>query len=81
MILFMSTYFFSTFTVHYQCITLLRSGSEWPKDQAQLLMHSRYARNLYDSKIKRVFEIALADFEIILFIHLNKHFDGARGTL
>ena len=26
--------------------TLLRSGSEWPFDQAELLMHSRYARKL-----------------------------------
>ena len=32
-------------------------------------MHSRYARNLYDPKIKRIFEIAQALFEIILFIH------------
>jgi hypothetical protein len=39
------------------------------------------ARNLYDPKIKRIFEIARADFEIILFIHLNKHMDGARDNL
>ena len=43
------------------------------------------ARNLYDPKIKRIFEIARADFEIILFIHFyplkNKHLEGARGTL
>ena len=32
-------------------------------------MHSRYARNLYDPKIKIIFEIVRADFEIILFIH------------
>ena len=35
-------------------------------------MHSRYARNVYNSKIKIIFEIAQADFEIILFIHLNQ---------
>ena len=62
-------------------LTLPRSGSEWPKDQAKRLMHSRYAKNLYDPKIKRTFEIGQADFEIILFIHINKHLDGARGTL
>ena len=45
------------------------SGSAWPFDQAYLLMHSRYARNLYDPKIKRIFEIAHVDFEIIIFIH------------
>ena len=44
-------------------------------------MHSRYARNFYTPKIERVFEIAQANFEIILFIHLNKHLDRARGTL
>ena len=33
------------------------------------LMHSRYARNLYNLKIKRIFEIAKADFEKIIFIH------------
>ena len=38
--------------------TLLGSGSEWPKDQALLLTHSRHARNLFDPKIKRFFEIA-----------------------
>ena len=32
-------------------------------------MHSRHARNLYDSKIKRIFEIVWTLFEIILFIH------------
>ena len=32
-------------------------------------MGSRYARNLYDPKIKRIFEIARAHFEKILFIH------------
>ena len=38
-------------------------------------MHSRHARNLFDPKIKIIFEIAWALFEIILFIHLNKkHF-------
>ena len=35
------------------------------------MMHSRYARNLYDPKIEIIFEIERADFEIILFIHLN----------
>ena len=34
-------------------------------------MHSRYARNLYKSKIKRMFEIVQADFETILFIYFN----------
>ena len=28
-----------------------------------------------------MFKIVQADFEIILFIHLNKHLDRARGTL
>ena len=28
-----------------------------------------HARNLYDHKMRRIFEIAQADFEIILFIH------------
>ena len=55
------------------------------KDQKPfLLMHSRHARNLYNSKIKMIFEIAWTLFEIILFIHfysLNKHLDGARSTL
>jgi hypothetical protein len=32
-------------------------------------MHSRHARNLYDYKLKIIFEIAWALFEIILFIH------------
>ena len=65
-------------------LTLLGSKSEWPKDQPVLLMHSRHARNLYDPKIKRIFEIAWTLFEIILlitFIHLNKHLDGAKNTL
>ena len=43
--------------------------------------NSRYARDLYDPKIKRIFEIRWADFVIILFIHLNKHLDGVRSTL
>ena len=30
-----------------------------------------YARNLYNPKIKRIFEIARADFEKILFIHFT----------
>ena len=32
-------------------------------------MGSRYARNLYNPKIKRLFEIGPANFEVILFIH------------
>ena len=32
-------------------------------------MHSRYARNLYNFKIIRIFEIAWTLFSIILFIH------------
>jgi hypothetical protein len=32
-------------------------------------MHSRHARNLYDSKIKIIFEIAWKLFEITRFIH------------
>jgi hypothetical protein len=32
-------------------------------------MHSRHARNLYNPKIKIIFEIAWTLFEIILFIH------------
>ena len=43
--------------------TRLRSGSEWPKKPG---VTSRYARNLYNPKIKIIFR---ADFEIILFIH------------
>ena len=35
----------------------------------------------HPTKTKRIFEIARADFEIILFMHLNKHMDRARGTL
>ena len=60
-------------------LTLLRSGSgsgsgsEWPKDQAYFMMHSRYTRNLYNPKMKIIFEIVLADFEIILFIHFYPH--------
>jgi hypothetical protein len=50
-------------------IKLLGSGSKWPKEQTKFLMYSRYARNLYNPKIKRIFEIAQADFEIFLFIH------------
>ena len=61
--------------------TLLGSGSEWPKDRAYLLMQSRYARNLYKRKMKRIFEITSAHFEIILFIHLNNQLDRARSTL
>ena len=39
-------------------------------------MHSRYARNLYDPKIKRIFEIAWALFEIILFIRFEIAWTG-----
>ena len=53
--------------------TLPRSVSEWPFDQAYLLTHSRYARKLYDPKTKRIFEIARALFEKILFIHFYPH--------
>ena len=55
--------------------------SKWPKDIPFLLMYSRHASNLYDSKIKIVFEIAWTLFAIILFSNLNKHLDGARSTL
>ena len=54
---------------HESLDTLLRSGFEWPKDQAQLLMYSGYVRNLHDSKIERIFEIVQANLEITLFIH------------
>ena len=37
------------------CHTLLLCQSEWLKDQPFLLMHSRYARNLYLPKMKRFF--------------------------
>jgi hypothetical protein len=47
-------------------LTLLRSGSEWPFDQAQLLTYSRYARKLYHPKMKRIFEITQAGVEKIL---------------
>ena len=62
-------------TVTDGVLTLLRSGSgsEWPKDQAYFMMHSRYTRNLYNPKMKIIFEIVLADFEIILFIHFFPH--------
>ena len=60
-------------TITDRVLTLLRSGSEWPKDQAYFPMHSRYTRNLYDPKMKIIFEIVLADFEIILFIHFYQH--------
>ena len=56
--------------------TLFLSGSEWPFDQAQPRMHSRYARNLYDPKMKRIFEIAWALFEIILFIRIKIAWTG-----
>ena len=46
-------------------LTLLTSGSEWPFDQALVLKHSRYARKLYDHKIKIIFEISQVHFEII----------------
>ena len=49
--------------------TLLVCQSEWPRDKPFLLMHSRHARNFYNPKIKRIFEIAWTLFEIILFIH------------
>ena len=49
--------------------TLLVCHSEWPKDKPFLLMHSRHARNLYDSKIKIIFETVWTLFKIILFIH------------
>ena len=38
-----------------------------------LLMHSRHARNLYDPKMKIIFEIMRADFEKILSIHFYPH--------
>ena len=50
-------------------ITLLGCQSQWPKDKPFLLMHSRHARNLYNSKIKIIFETPRMVFEIILFIH------------
>ena len=49
--------------------TLFLWQSEWPKDKPFLLMHSRLAKNLWDPKMKRIFEIAWSLFEIILFIH------------
>jgi hypothetical protein len=61
--------------------TLLGSHSEWPKDKPFLLMHSRHATNLYNPKIKIIFEIAWMLFEITLFIHINKHLDGAKTTI
>ena len=73
---------FATFNCHtylhnYMCIsdrgckgyTQLGSQTKWPKHTPFLLMHSRNARNLYDSKINRFFEIEWTLFEIILFIH------------
>ena len=38
-----------------------------------------YARKLYDPKMKRIFEIAQANFEKILFIHFYPH-KHVRGT-
>ena len=40
----------------YSDCTLLGCQSEWPKDKSFLLMHSRHSRNLYDPKIKRIFD-------------------------
>ena len=57
---------FTLIAVH---CTLIISQYEWSKDKPFLLMHSRHARNLYEPKIKRIFEIAWTLFEIILFIH------------
>ena len=71
---------FPSYDIFFVCImqlTLHVCQSEWPKDKPFLLMHSRHARNLYNSKIKIIFEIAWTLFEIILFIHL----DRARSTL
>ena len=48
--------------------TLLVCKSEWPKHKPFLLMHSRHARNLHNSKI-----IAWMLFAIILFIHFYSH--------
>ena len=70
---------FPSYDIFFVCImqlTLHVCQSEWPKDKPFLLMHSRHARNLYNSKIKIIFEIAWTLFEIILFIHL----DRARST-
>ena len=53
----------------YTIGTLLGSQFVWPKDKPFLLIHSRHARNLYNPKIKRIFEIVWTLFEIILFIH------------
>ena len=53
----------------YKYSILLGSGPEWLKDQAQLLTHSRHARNFSIPPKKIIFEIMWALFEIILFIH------------
>ena len=57
------------FVFWFRNFTLLVCHSEWPIDKPFLLMHSRYARNLYNSKIKRIFEIAWTLSETILFVH------------
>ena len=41
-------------------------------------MHSRYARKLYDPKMKRIFEITQVDLRksyLSTIIHMNKHME------
>ena len=57
-------------------VTLLISQSEWPNDKPFLLMHSRHARNSYNPKIRRIFEIAWSFFEIFPSIRFGIAWTG-----
>ncbi len=65
------THTMATFVQKVFQTTLLESQSEWPKDKPFLLMHSRHARNSYDSKIKNKFQIVWSFFEIFPFIRFG----------
>ena len=63
--------------------TLLLSQSKWSKDKPFLLMYSRHARKLDNSKIKKNFwncVDAFWDNPIYPPRYLNKHLDGTRST-
>ena len=56
--------------------TRLISQSECPKDKPFLLTHSRHARNSYDPKLKRIFQIPWSFFEIFPFIRFGIAWTG-----
>ena len=58
------------------CAILLGSQSKWSKDKPFLLMHSRHARNSYNLKLKRIFQIAWSFFEIFPFIRFGITWTG-----